>query len=136
MRDLHTPRLWLTIGWLLIATVFVGSLLPVPSAPIDLPKHFDKVEHVTAYFVLSAWFAQIYRFGTTLLLYVTGLFAMGALLEVLQGLTAFRSTDAYDLAANVLGLSLGLASSFTLFSRALSVVDARLSMPSKLSGRN
>lgn len=134
MRKLYRPRLWLTIGWLLIATVFTASLLPIPPAPIALPTHFDKWQHVTAYFVLSAWFAQIYPFGTKLLLYSGGFFVMGALLEVLQGLTAYRSADAYDLAANTLGLALGLASSFTILSRVLSRVDRYFSKPSKPDG--
>ena len=53
--------LWLTVGYGLIVLIIYLSLTSDPvSFDIDLP-YTDKLEHMLAYFTLTAWFVQLYQ---------------------------------------------------------------------------
>jgi hypothetical protein len=108
---LRYPKLWAAIGWLLIAGVVVGSLMPGPAVPsIGLS---DKVMHAAAYFTLMVWFAGFYRRG--LYHVIAGvLVALGIGLDLLQRLTQTRSFDWYDVAMNCAGVAAGLTLSLLL----------------------
>jgi len=98
---LSRKPLWLGLGWCLVALVVWLSLKP-PSEGMWLIN--DKLAHVLAYFSLSAWFCQIYRPRYRVAL---ALLALGALLEILQGLSGYRVMSAADLLANSVGIILG-----------------------------
>jgi VanZ family protein len=101
---LRYPRFWLALGWLLVAGVILGSLLPGPFIQEITPSVNDKLMHFTAYFVLMSWFAGLYprakhvRVGLALL-------ALGAALDILQGVaTRTRSFELLDIAADAVGI--------------------------------
>lgn len=102
MNTLVHRTLWLAVGWGLVALVCALSLLPPPRLP-DV-QHNDKFSHVLAYFTLMAWFGQIYLARLRPFL---ALLAMGAGLEILQGMTGYRDMSGYDMLANTVGVALG-----------------------------
>ncbi len=125
MRELKRKKFWWALAWGLLALVFMLSLVPMPAPAIDVPRGFDKFEHIFAYATLSAYFGQLCsRFGLHLR-YAFGLFCMGALLEVLQGLTGYRSPDVYDLGANSMGVLAGLCICLTPLRTVIARLDAR-----------
>lgn len=94
--------LWLVLGWAGIAVVVILSLLPNP--PHTGVSGGDKIGHLLAYFGLMFWFGQLYRRH---LPWALGFLALGAVLEVIQGLTGYRETSLADLLANATGIALG-----------------------------
>lgn len=95
-------RLWLAIGWGLVALVIYFSLTPQP--PDMQVDQGDKLAHLLAYFSLAAWFGQIH--GPRLPL-VLALLALGAGLELAQGLSGYRDMSLADMLANSTGVGLG-----------------------------
>jgi VanZ family protein len=90
-----------------VAATVVMSLLPEPPgvpATID-----DKLLHAGTYFVLACWFGGVYRPGRYGVLAVA-LLALGAAIELLQRAGGERMGEWLDLAANALGIAVGLAS--------------------------
>ena len=126
MRELKRKALWWSIAWGLLAFVFIASLIPMPAPPMELPGGFDKYEHILAYGSLSGYFGQLLSRFRVHLRYAFALFCMGALLEVLQGLTWYRSPDWYDLAANSIGVALGLLICLTPLKGVVATLDAKL----------
>jgi len=111
---LRYPRIWLSLGWLLVLGVIVGSLMPAPWVREITPTMNDKLMHFTAYFVLMIWFAGLYprhkhvRVGVALL-------ALGAALDILQGIaTRTRSFELLDIAADAVGIVVALLLSISL----------------------
>jgi len=126
MRELKLKTLWWAMAWALLAFVFIASLIPMPTPPVQLPEGFDKYEHIAAYGSMSFYFGQLFSRFTLHLRYAVALFCMGALLEVLQGLTWYRSPDLYDLAANSVGVVLGLLLCLTPLKSLVATLDAKL----------
>ena len=125
MRELKRRKLWWAIAWGLLAFVFIASLIPMPPPPMDMPGGFDKYEHILAYGTLSGYFGQLLSQYRLHLRYAFSLFCMGAMLEVLQGLTWYRSPDWYDLAANSVGVVLGLLIGLTPLRGVVALLDAK-----------
>ncbi len=102
MLSLPHGRTLLTVGWILVVCIVVGSLLPkVPRLNIS---EGDKVLHFLGYFGLTIWFAGLYP-RRQLWIVALGAFSLGALLEVAQGtLTASRQMDLGDLLVNSAGI--------------------------------
>src|SRR5712692_9282940 len=97
-------RIWLLLGWGMVAAVVVLSLIPVE---VDLGEGRDKLAHFLAYGSLSFWFGMIFG-GRGLQLGIAAAFAaMGVALEFLQGLTDYRSFEVADMVANAVGAGLG-----------------------------
>jgi hypothetical protein len=120
---LRYPKLWAAMGWLLVAGVVVGSLMPGSAVPsIGLS---DKVMHAAAYFTLMVWFAGFYRRELYLPIAAV-LIALGIGLDLLQRLTATRSFDWYDVAMNCSGVAAGLALSLLLLGGWSQRVEQRL----------
>jgi VanZ family protein len=108
VHPLRFYKLWLIIGWFLIAFVIVLSLMPpLPSStPLFNLPYGDKIGHCTAYFILMGWFAQIYFTPQQRRYCLIGFIAMGILLELLQGLEVIRHADWKDALANSVGVVL------------------------------
>ena len=102
-QTLHFRKTWRAIGWALVVTVVVLSLLPIPG---PVPGG-DKLQHALVYFAMTAWFCNLAVPG----LYVgigLRLLLLGAVLEVLQGFTGYRSSEWLDLLADATGISLAI----------------------------
>jgi hypothetical protein len=111
MLPLRYPWAWKLVGWLLVAGVVFGSLMPGHSVPSVVSN--DKLLHGATYFLLMIWFAGLYPRGRHLSI-ALGLLALGAALDLLQGLTSTRSFDLRDIAANAAGISAALVLSYWL----------------------
>lgn len=104
------PRaLWALAGWGLVAAIVWLSLTPQPPRVEVLPS--DKVHHLLAYFGLMFWFAQLHRRRLPLAL---ACLALGAGLEVLQGLSGYRQASVLDQLANTAGVCLGWLAAWRL----------------------
>lgn len=112
MLPLRFPWVWWTCGWLLVAGVSVGSLMPGSAAP-TLPLG-DKVLHAGAYCLLMLWFSGLYRRGRHWLIALL-LFALGFMLDAAQAGTPTRSFELGDVAANASGILVGLALAWFVF---------------------
>lgn len=102
LQKLHFKRTWFVLGVVLLLAIVVGSLVPVPT--IDLSA-IDKLIHVSMYFLLMAWFAQVinshYRLGLAIVFT-----SLGLLLEIAQHATGYRSFEWADVLANITGVLL------------------------------
>lgn len=105
MQPLKFPWVWWALGWLMLAAVVVGSLLPGNLAPI-LPVR-DKVVHALSYLVLMVWFSGLYRRNRHWLIALL-LLVLGFALDVAQSASPGRFFDLQDVAANAGGILLGL----------------------------
>jgi len=110
MLPLRFPRLWLTLGWLLVALALLACLAPSGAPGLDsLFAINDKVAHAGGYTALMVWFAGIYARSRYVWI-VVGLFAMGVSVELLQGwMSMGRNRDFADVAANSAGIAVGVA---------------------------
>ena len=113
MLPLRYPKFWAASGWLLMAAVIVGSLMPGAAVP-SVGGLSDKAMHAGAYFTLMVWFAGFCRRG--LYAVVAGvLIALGIGLDLLQQLTETRVFEWYDVAMNCTGVAVGFVLSLLLF---------------------
>ena len=111
MLDLRFPWLWMGFGWLLVAVVCFGSLLP--ARDVELLFN-DKLVHFATYFVLTVWFSGLYaRLGYYILITAI-VIAFGAVLDVMQTATATRDFDLLDILANAAGALVGFAMSIVI----------------------
>lgn len=112
IEHLRFKRLWLAIGFLLIAGVVVASVVNMPG--ILTPFSFsDKLLHCVVYAGLMGWFAQIYRHDLTRLMFVILLSGLGVAIEFLQAATPTRQFDVSDMVANTCGVILAWALAYT-----------------------
>ena len=105
MYDLKYRKIWLSLGVLAMMAVAILCLLPSS----NLPKFSvsDKLVHFSAYFVLAAWFSGIVK-RNNYIVFGLVLLAFSYLIELLQGLSKYRSFEWQDLLANGLGISVAL----------------------------
>ncbi len=113
-RMLRLSNLWQTIGYLIILSIIVLSLIPNPEEVTPFSAS-DKVLHVIAYAVSMFWFGLCFRRGR---LYVIGiiLLVLGIVIEIVQGQTGYREMSLYDIFANITGIVIGLLLSFSRLS--------------------
>jgi VanZ family protein len=105
MLPLRFAVAWRLVGWAGVACALVLSLWP-GGAP--LPFHlWDKIEHATGYLALATWFTGIYP-REKYLRVGAACFLLGLLIELLQGMTATRSMDAFDVLANTTGVAVAV----------------------------
>ena len=125
-NNLTYLRLWLSIGWLLIALIVYLSLTP---HPINTPHFYnsDKVGHLLAYAALMGWFSQIYRHASQQIKIAMALVGLGITMEFLQGLTHYRMFDYVDMLANSLGVLIGWVVAKTSLGQTLAYLDQRIS---------
>jgi VanZ family protein len=105
-------RVLLFFGWGWAAAIVWLSLAPIQQ-PVAV-EHGDKLEHFAAYGLLMSVFCLIYDQWRTRLAYAAGFIAMGIAIEILQGMTDYRTFDLIDMAANAAGVLLILAGALLL----------------------
>jgi VanZ family protein len=111
--DLKFRFIWLFIGYLLISLVVYLSLTSDPlDVELSLPYE-DKFFHCLAYFVLMAWFAQIYHHNLQRNMIALAFVTMGVALEYLQSFDPARMSEFADVVANSTGVVLGLMLALT-----------------------
>jgi VanZ family protein len=107
LRDFKRPGLWLGIwifGWILCVVL---SLIHPPHIDIDVPDG-DKIGHLLAYAVLSAWAVLIFATRRSHWKAALALVVLGIVMELAQGaLTDDRMMDPMDALADTLGVLLG-----------------------------
>jgi hypothetical protein len=121
---LRLRPLWTALGWSFVGLVVYLSLT---SDPPDLGvRHAFAVGHVVAYFWLMIWFAQLHHAARMRALLAAGFFALGAVLEWIQGLTGYRMFDYADMAANGLGIVIAFGLARTRLQHTLLAVERLL----------
>ena len=99
-------RLWRFLGRLLLLAMLVTALLPMPAVIGRVPNG-DKIGHALAFAGLVLWYAQLYPLRRDRWWCVVGAIGFGALIEVLQSFTTYRSAEWLDLAADSVGALFG-----------------------------
>lgn len=104
LRAFRRPLLWRAVGWFGIALLLTLSLVRPPSVemPVD---NADKLGHFLAYFVLTGWYGQLFAARRDFLKRAAGFVVLGALIEVLQSFTGYRTADWRDEIANTSGIA-------------------------------
>jgi len=90
-----------------LVVILVLSLVPVPEG-IMMFSWQDKIEHAFAFLVLGLLGWAAYPGHARIVL--GGLLAYGGLIEIAQGMTAYRMADPADFAADAVGLMLAALS--------------------------
>jgi VanZ family protein len=122
-RDLRWLKLWLAVGWLLIATVIYLSLTP---QPIEISmEEGDKIGHTLAYFSMMIWFAQLYQ-RSLHGLWALGFIGLGVALEFLQGWSGFRNFEYLDMGADTAGVTAGWLLGGTAMAYVLTHMERRI----------
>jgi VanZ family protein len=104
--------LWLAIGWAMVGAIVWLSLTPSPPK-VDFQES-DKLGHFIGYGTLMFWFSELYPLGKTRITYAAAFVAMGIVLEFVQGVVGYRSTEVLDMVANTTGVALGWAAALVL----------------------
>jgi VanZ family protein len=112
MLPLRYPWLWWAFGWLLVAGVVFGSLLPGAAMPTFSVS--DKLLHAGSYLILMLWFSGLYRRERHFVI-ALWLFVLGFVLDFAQGMAPYREFDWRDVAANGGGILVGLLLSRWVF---------------------
>jgi VanZ family protein len=123
-RAAPAAHLWLAAGWALAVLVVWGSLTPSPP-DIEPPfMHVDKLEHFSAYLILTAWFTAA---APRRWLWIGLAFAAaGGLIEIAQAYTG-RDAEWLDWAADCAGAAVGLWYPARWLARLrLSLIDAHV----------
>ena len=116
-------KLWLLIGGALVVLLLYGSLAPAKALP-PLGGS-DKLWHSGSYFVVMAYFSQIYWRVSQRLLIAAALIAHGVAIEFIQPYVN-REFDWFDALANGAGVVAAFLLSLSPLSSILRYVDDRL----------
>jgi len=117
---------WTVLGLVYVAAVVYLSLAPAPPHDVLPYLQVDKSAHFSAYTFLMLWFGQIYHERPVALLIASGLVMLGIFLEVLQGLSGYRTFEYTDMAANTLGVASGFWIARTKFGGLLHALEVFL----------
>lgn len=108
LKPIGWPGFWVGLWVLAMAVVVTTCLLPGDDIPKVWPG-VDKLEHATAFFVLSVCAVQLFATRRALLRAAAWLVVLGVLIEFMQGwFTADRTPDPTDAMADAAGVLLGL----------------------------
>ena len=105
-------RLWLAIGWALVAAIVFGSVMHSP--PSLGFEQSDKLEHIGSYGLVMFWFCQLYDARRARLAYALGFIALGVALEFVQGWLGYRDFELADMLADAAGVALGWGTALIL----------------------
>ncbi|HEY0719780.1 MAG TPA: hypothetical protein VGE50_00865 [Gammaproteobacteria bacterium] len=122
---LRYHRYWLITGLLLIAVVIFFSITSHPPKLLSF-KWSDKLEHFASYFVLMGWFMQLYRSHKQRLLWALLFAGQGLALEIVQGMSRWRTFDYWDATANTLGVMVAWVWAYRGLDRLLPALERRL----------
>jgi VanZ family protein len=106
--DLRYFKLWLAIGYALMAFIIYMSLT---SEPVEIELGFpyqDKFFHALAYFSLMGWFAQIFHVQSQRVAFAIAFVMMGVILEYMQSFDPARYYETEDMVANILGVAVAV----------------------------
>lgn len=115
--------LWLAIGASLILLLLYGSLAPAKALP-PLGGS-DKFWHAGTYFVVMAYFSQIYAPLRARLLIAVALISLGVSIEFIQPYVN-RQFDWFDALANSVGVAAAFLLSLSPLGSTLRNIDSRL----------
>ena len=106
---LRLSKLWWVLGIGLLGFVLAICLTPLKLPPSQ-PMLNDKFWHVLTFIVLTVWFGGLLRdTGTRHSLWlIAAMVSFGLLIEFLQSFTAYRSPEAADVVADVIGVLAGI----------------------------
>jgi len=111
MLPLRYPRRWQIAGIVLLASVLLLAMVPAiwlwPQGPTKEWSLSDKWLHGITFAVLALWFSGQYARDSYWKL-VLGLLAFGALIEMFQRMTSYRTAEWNDLLADLLGIVVGI----------------------------
>ena len=116
-------RIWLLLGWGMVFSVFVLSLIPLN---IDLEEGRDKVAHFIAYGSMTFWFGLLFKGRARQVAIAIAFAAMGVGIEFLQRMTGYRTFDVADMIANGIGAVIGWVLAQTPLGNALDWVERLL----------
>ena len=106
--ELRYFKLWLAIGYALMAFIIYMSLTSKPiEIDLDLP-YMDKFFHALAYFLLMGWFTQIFHVQSQRVAFAIAFILMGAILEYMQSFDPVRYYETEDMIANTLGVAVAV----------------------------
>jgi VanZ family protein len=113
MLSLRHAALWRFLSAALLLAVLAAMLAPPDwfggdDDGLSWFEHSDKLLHGLTFMVLAAWFAGLFERRRYLSLGIA-LLAFGILVEACQYLVGYRTADWLDIAANSLGILLGLS---------------------------
>ncbi len=120
---LSYQSLWIAIGVFLVVLLLYGSLAPAKALP--LLRGSDKFWHAGTYFVVMAYFSQIYAPVRQRLLIAVALVMLGVTIEFVQPYVN-RQFDWYDALANSVRIVAAFLVSLSPLGSLLRVVDGRL----------
>ncbi len=125
LDHLQWARLWLFVGFLLVALILFLSLASIHLPAPDV-ENADKYMHFIAYLVLMGWFIQLYHHHVGRLIIALIFIAMGVGIEFLQSLSPIRHFDTIDMFANTTGITLAWVAGFTGVDSILKTVEKML----------
>lgn len=102
----HLSTLYRWLFWLFLIFISYKFLTPSAHSGIEIP-HLDKIVHAGIFFVLALLINKAHTTSQKTQLLWFGIY--GALIEVLQGLSGYRSADIFDWLADMLGVLLFFA---------------------------
>jgi VanZ family protein len=115
LPELRLRRLWCGMGFCMVLVIAYTCLAPPDKLPD--PRVWDKSIHLLAFGTLGFWFGSIVV-RRDLPWLALALVAFGGLIELAQGAMPFgRRAELFDLAADSLGILLGLALALTPLGR-------------------
>ena len=106
MVALRYVWLWMLIGWLLVAGIVVGSVIPDVRIAVLSSGLSDKIVHGLSYFLLMLWFSGLYMRRYQLIV-AASVIVLGLALEAIQWQLPYRMFDTADLVANLIGVTTG-----------------------------
>ena len=122
-NTLHYRKIWLLLGIIYILLILLGSLAKIPESEIQF-SGADKIIHFSMYFILVGWFSQLYEKNSSRLIILLLAMLLGLLIEILQGLTAYRSFDYLDEVANSIGAICAFLLLKTSLASSLAIIDS------------
>jgi len=113
MLPLRHARFWRIADFVLLCLVFLAALMPAVWFWDDKVRmlswldNSDKFLHAATFSVLAVWFAGQYRRPSYWRI-AAGLMLFGCLIEISQLMVSYRMADWADIAANTVGIIIGL----------------------------
>ena len=109
IKHLLKAKKYFFIAVFFTLAIAIGSLISIKNTPKIQVLFFDKMLHVSAYFLLAtSWFwafKKSTRKKPNNILIAGFIFIYGTVIEVLQGaLTTYRQAEGYDILANFVGI--------------------------------